>query len=159
MKENILEANIRPAWWSEMGRKAHVSGMPNGVNLTITTNSAHFILSRRPEGDLWKNEWNGEWIIHVSEKEEIRGNRFFSPDELKAAFGVSGWTSVAEDIDGCMRFGADIFVPGKFILKDAYLNIPCPGTGCKGDPNMSILVDGEIRASVAHLLASPRPAA
>lgn len=38
-------------------------------------------------------------------------------------------------------YGSDVCVPGKFIRQGNWLNIPCPGTGVDGDPNLSIFLD------------------
>lgn len=41
---------------------------------------------------------------------------------------------------------------GAFIRYGNFLNIPSPGTGHDGDPNISILIDGPIRRAVRQLL-------
>ncbi len=50
------------------------------------------------------------------------------------------------------RYGGNSAVQSKFIRWGNFLNIPCPGTGHDGDPNVSIYVTDEIREAVRKLL-------
>ena len=73
-------------------------------------------------------------------------------EHLKMAFGLSEESGKYGDwLIG--RFGGESAEQGQFIRFENFLNIPCPGTGHDGDPNISIVLDDKIRDAVEHLLA------
>jgi len=51
------------------------------------------------------------------------------------------------------RYGGTVAAQGEFFRCGSYLNIPHPGTGYQGDPNLSILLDYSIRLAVMQLLS------
>ena len=76
----------------------------------------------------------------------------FTRDDVRSAFGLiddSGkygkWL-----ID---RYGAEAAEQMKYIRWGNFLNIPCPGTGNYGDPNISIKINGDIQLTVAELIS------
>jgi hypothetical protein len=79
------------------------------------------------------------------------GTVSYTVDELRSAFGLS---EDSGDFGGWLidRFGADVAEQGKFIRWKDFLNIPCPGTGNDGDPNLSIELSDEIKDAVEELL-------
>ena len=92
-----------------------------------------------------------EVVQYVSYDEVVRGRRQFSADDLAAAFGLSDESGKYGQwlID---QYGADSAEQGKYIRWKDYLNIPCPGTGHDGDPNVSIHLDQQIKDAVRQLL-------
>lgn len=96
--------------------------------------------------------WFVEWEVVQSQQAKVNGRVVFTSDDLRAAFGLSQESGEFGDwlIE---RFGADSASQGKFIRWKNFLNIPCPGTGHDGDPNVSIHIDEEIRETVRRLLA------
>ncbi len=79
------------------------------------------------------------------------GTTLYTSDELRSAFGLS---EDSGDYGGRLidRFGADVAEQGKFIRWRNFLNIPGPGTGDDGDPNISIDLDAEIKNAIEKLL-------
>ncbi|MCX6813615.1 MAG: hypothetical protein NT078_00045, partial [Candidatus Azambacteria bacterium] len=81
--------------------------------------------------------WFVDWEVNQYKpyKEGVLGRSRFNDDELAAAFGLSDNSGNFGDwlIE---RFGADSAEQGKYIRWKTFLNIPCPGTGNDGDPNV-----------------------
>lgn len=73
--------------------------------------------------------------------------------ELVQMFRISD--EVTEESDQWLidQYGGTVATQAKFFRSGKYLNIPCPGTGHDGDPNVSIHVGDEIRNAVAFMLA------
>ncbi len=87
----------------------------------------------------------GEWM---------QGDVHFSEDELKQAFNLLPPNSAVGDLVVMKeKFDADRAVPGHFIRKGKFLNVPMPGTGMDGDPNISILITDEIQKAVRNLIS------
>lgn len=99
--------------------------------------------------------WLVQWRIQFSAVENIYGQVAMTSPLIATAFGLSDQTPEPYDqlsqwiLD---RYGADVAAQGKFIRWRQYLNIPGPGTSHDGDPNVSILLDGEMREAVRTLI-------
>ena len=95
--------------------------------------------------------WFVDWEVVQSQQAKVNGRVVLTSDELRAAFGLSDDSGTFGDwlIE---RFGADSASQGKYIRWKNFLNIPCPGTGHNGDPNVSIHFDEEIQNAVRQLL-------
>ena len=95
--------------------------------------------------------WFVDWEVVQSQQEKANGRIILTSDDLRAAFGLSQESGLFGDwlIE---RFGADSASQGKFIRWRNFLNIPCPGTGHDGDPNVSIHFDEDIQSAVRELL-------
>ena len=104
--------------------------------------------------------WFVEWEITHGPWSTSSGRVIMDRNELEAAFGLSEETG--KDGNWLLeRYGGDSAVQGKFMRSGNYLNIPCPGTGHDGDPNISIELSDNIRDAVRQLLStahSERPA-
>lgn len=79
-----------------------------------------------------------------------------NPVELARMFRLSDERGDDTDEWLTQRYGGTVGVQGKFLRSGRYLNIPCPGTGHDGDPNISVFVTDEIRDAVGAMLASHR---
>ena len=96
--------------------------------------------------------WNVEYHILHSLDNFSSGNIVMTQEDFKSAFGIS------EDCDHLFgqhiinRFGGNVACQGKYIRFGDFLNIPCPGTGCDGDPNVSINLDPEVRKIVSEFV-------
>ncbi|MFW0862024.1 MAG: hypothetical protein ACKKL6_00340 [Candidatus Komeilibacteria bacterium] len=97
-------------------------------------------------------KWLVKWkVVQVHQIQEVTGQRCFSDDDLKSAFGLS--TTSGEHGEWMIsRFGATVAEQAKYIRWRDYLNIPGPGIGHDGDPNVSILLSDEIKWAVRNLL-------
>ena len=72
----------------------------------------------------------------------VVGKIEISKIDLKKAFGLSGECDVEDEQQ----------IPGKYIKHGSYLNIPGPGTGNDGDPNVSIYLDEALVSNVRAFL-------
>jgi len=95
--------------------------------------------------------WRIGWELRHSSVEVAHGCVVFSADHLRAAFGLSDESGEYGQplID---RYGGDSAEHHRYIRWGDFLNIPCPGTGSDGDPNMSIEIDDQMRKAVSQLL-------
>lgn len=139
-----------PVWCHHHCTKMRASQFNKILHLLVIEGSAAIVrITRRAitadEG------WFVDWEIVQTQQEKVRGRVIFTSDELRAAFGLSensgrfgGWL--------IEQFGADCAEQGKYIRWKNFLNIPCPGTGHDGDPNVSIRLNEEIQDTVRQLL-------
>jgi hypothetical protein len=121
--------------------------------LVISGNSAKVTIRKassvHPNAKGWFVDWE---VVHNRPYEEwVRGRSRFNDDDLEAAFGLSENSGKFGDWL-IKQFGADVANQGKYIRWKKFLNIPCPGTGNDGDPNVSIHLDEEIQDTVRELL-------
>ncbi|KKQ36034.1 MAG: hypothetical protein US50_C0001G0036 [Candidatus Nomurabacteria bacterium GW2011_GWB1_37_5] len=141
-----------PAWWHHHGTKMRVAyPAGNSEMLIIAGSAAKVIINKSPFG---KKMWLIEWEVLQSQNEKVNGRVIFTKDHLTDAFGITktadlfgyGADSLIE------RFGGDCASQGRYIRWKNFLNIPCPGTGHDGDPNVSINIDDEIKKAVEKFL-------
>jgi hypothetical protein len=92
--------------------------------------------------------WVYWFLVHSTG--QIEGNIKMSRAEVRVAFGLAAQT---EDRTFAKKFNADAASPGRFIRRGSYLNLPMPGTGVDGDPNISVYISPEIRLAIQALLA------
>lgn len=77
-----------------------------------------------------------------------------SKDNFKAAFGLrDGWCPEGGSGLIC-AYGGEAAFQGQFIRWKEFLNIPGPGTGHDGDPNISLQLSGEIVEAARSFLAN-----
>ena len=116
--------------------------------LVIKGSAAKVTLQRKPT-EVWFVDWR---INHA--RGHVNGHSELSDWDIEAAFGIpskgdpcrySGWL--------IEQFGADVAGQGRYIRQGSFLNIPCPGTGHDGDPNVSIYLTEEIREAIRQLLS------
>jgi len=146
-------SGVGPIWWHHHGMKMHLVWFDkNKRKLMIIGSAAEVTI--QPFLSNTKMGWSVRWkvIQNVPSDEISYGRRTFSGEELAAAFGLT------EDSGNygewlISRFGADSAEQGKYIRWHEFLNIPCPGTGHDGDPNVSIEIDEEIQKAIKELLA------
>jgi len=143
-----------PVWCHHHCGKMRVTEQnPEAGTLTIAGSAAKVTITRAstifPKSTGWLVNW--EVIQCRPRREIVRGRRQFNDDRLAAAFGLiehSGWG----DHELLKRFGGHSAEWGLYIRWRDYLNIPCPGTGHDGDPNVSIELNDEIKKAVHALL-------
>ena len=143
-----------PIWCHHHGSKMQVEQLDRENRVLVISGSAAKVTIRKassvyPDAEGWFVDW--EVVQYKPYEEGVRGRSWFDDDDLTAAFGLSEKSGVFGDwlIE---RFGADCASQGKYIRWRSFLNIPCPGTGHDGDPNVSIHLDEEIRNAVRQLL-------
>ena len=136
-----------PIWCHHHGSKMRIQCFNKNESFVFIKGSAASLRIILVPNGLWLVEWEVENGIF----KKVNGSTVFTRDELRAAFGLSddsgkfgGWL-----ID---QYGADSAQQGVYIRWKDFLNIPCPGTGHDGDPNISIHLDDEIKIAVRQLL-------
>lgn len=144
-----------PIWYHGHGRKMYVERFDRKNHTLIISGSAAKVVIKKASSvysDVkgWLVDW--EVVQFRPYEEGVLGRTHFDDDDLAAAFGLSDDSDEFGDwlIE---RYGADSAAQGKYIRWRDFLNIPCPGTGGNGDPNISIDLDDEIRNAVRQLLA------
>lgn len=140
-----------PIWFHHHGYKMCVEKLlSKGNHLLIIAGSAAGVKITRRATTVDEG-WFIEWEVVQSQQSKVNGRVVFTADDLRAAFGLSQESGEFGDwlIE---RFGADSASQGKFIRWKNFLNIPCPGTGHDGDPNVSIHIDEEVQNAIRRLL-------
>jgi len=153
-----------PNWFHRHGIKMSPGKLDKKQKSLRISGSAAF-LNIFPADVTVFNGWLVTWRVVYSRNERTEGQAFFATEELAAAFGLAPTTGCSGDwlIE---RYGAHSAVQGKYIFwrrderdprgnPTAFLNIPCPGTGHDGDPNISIEVSTEMSNVVNELLQLP----
>jgi len=137
---------IGPIWWHNHGTKMQVE-VPDETSLTIAGSAAKIVITRKSGS----SGWFIDWTIQHSGPTQASGRTFFLNDELKAAFGL---TDESGDYGDWLieQYGGESANQGQYIRYNAFLNIPCPGTGHDGDPNVSIEIDDSIKRAVQKFL-------
>lgn len=142
-----------PVWCHHHGSKMRVEkiDLEKGT-LVIAGSAAEVIIQKvsiHPDTKGWNVDW--EVVQWKPNNEGARGRAFFTDKDLAAAFDLSSESGkFGQWLIG--RYGADSAEQGKYIRFKGFLNIPCPGTGHDGDPNVSIHLDEEIKDAVRQLL-------
>jgi len=114
--------------------------------LIISSDVVRVEITRRPHEGCYI-----AWEIWHNPHERVAGNVILMPHEMRAAFGLSDKPGKYGG-ELIRRYGADSAERGKYIRRGSSLNIPCPGTGDDGDPNVSIFLSDEIRDAVRKFL-------
>lgn len=119
--------------------------------LRISGSAAFLIISFHPEEGEWC--WRVDWRIYHGVGSD-NGYRLFTKENLESAFTPSPIGSRSqEDRFFSGRYNADAGQQGRYLRQGRWLNIPGPGTGNDGDPNISIEITPEIYKAVKELLS------
>ncbi len=146
-----------PSWFNSHGMKMETQkpGPFNGgqCDLIIGNGVVAFVrISRVDKRPKYLVDWR---VIHSGGLDTpYTGGRIeIDRTELVQMFRISD--EHTEDTDQWLieRYGGTVATQGKFLRSGKYLNIPCPGTGHDGDPNISVFVTDEIRNAVTFMLA------
>lgn len=148
-------AGCNPDWFNQHGWYMGLKEFDPNKRKLVISGSAATLTIRKSEGVIGTDEgWCVEWniVYFYPYEEKARGRRLFSSDDLAAAFGL---TSTSGDYGQWLieRYGGQSAQQGLYIRWQNYLNIPGPGTGHDGDPNISIKIEPPIREAVRLLLS------
>jgi hypothetical protein len=147
--------NGAPEWFHGKGRKMEAMKLNAEKGTFIIANGkvAKLIIKKSPEtyGDGGR-KWLVAWRIVFSAGEGVRGLIYFSDDILAMAFGLSRKPGINKE--ALEYYGADSVIQEAFIRRGNCLNIPGPGTGGDGDPNISIRIYQKTKDAVKQLLKS-----
>jgi len=141
-------SGLGPIWWHHHGIKVGMLQRKKREDPLEFTSGAASLKIVRDAGRGYLATWR---IIH-GPSSSVTGSVFFSEKELKQAFGVTDdivWQSEAGLIE---QYGATTASAGVFIRFQKWLNIPCPGTGKDGDPNLSMKISEKIKKEVQRFM-------
>jgi hypothetical protein len=148
----------QPKWHHHHAHKICVESVsPDGKSLTLTASAAKLTIEQTEsysykDGPL-ERRWLVSWEVRYSRTEKTNGCGNWGDKDLQQAFGL---IPSEGKIFGFLRdFICDAAAQGKYIRWEDALNIPCPGTGHDGDPNISILIDDQIQNAIRTILAWP----
>jgi len=140
-----------PVWWHNHGDKMKIDGFEKDTPLSLSITGSAAQVKIFPFGnDRPVKNWLVVWKIRHG-LAEVEGSVVLKFEKLLAAFGLS---EEFREYSGWLveQFGCDSACQGGFIRWKNFLNIPCPGTGNDGDPNVSIFISREIKDAVRKLL-------
>lgn len=99
--------------------------------------------------------WSLAWMLFGSGSERVNGLVRFTAEDLRAAFGIAD-SITGPWADGSRwlleRYAATVAHQGRFIRLGRFLNLPCPGTGQHGDPNVSVFLNNGIVTAVRYII-------
>lgn len=145
------ELNVwgNPEWFHHHGRKMRLTDIDLvGKSLFIEGSAASIKINQGPSSD----KWMVRWTVILSQTERVSGSIIFKTNVLLSAFGLSNDSIYGGDWL-LKRYGGACAEQHYYIRWYDCLNIPCPGTGHDGDPNISILLNEEIKEAIKKLLA------
>lgn len=135
---------LGPVWWHHHGDKMKIQTCTKDVVL-IKGSAAVLKITKAT-----KKEWLVVWEINHG-CSEVSGQILFLKSELEQAFGIKN--DVVEYSEWLIeQYGGTTASQRTFIRYKEWLNIPCPGTGHDGDPNISIKINKEIKEAILNLI-------
>lgn len=143
-----------PKWFHHHGLKMSLGGEPlvtfvsNRKSVLIGNNAARLQIYSSGV----KDEYVVFWRIHFFVDEYAEGRIKIPVGGIKDAFKLNSKHDVFHLDALAETMGADVGVAGQYIRKGSCLNIPMPGTGADGDPNISVFISKEIQEAVRELL-------
>lgn len=142
----------RPAWFHHHGFKMRVTSFDATKRLLIITDSAAKLVVSQA-GEPGTDQWFLDWEVVQTPYEKTTGRTRLTSSDLCAAFGVTTPNVDEHQAQHFLfsRYGAETATQAGFIRWKEFLNIPCPGTGHDGDPNISIFLDIAMREAVKTL--------
>lgn len=138
-----------PDWHHPQSYRIHLE-KADSSHVVIQAPAARFTIVELLDADtIYK--WIARWEILFSEGTGTRSEIVMSAQDLCEAFALNEhtecegrwWANPHQDIASRK---------GVYFRYDRYLNIPGPGTGQDGDPNISIFLTAEIKKAVTHLV-------
>ena len=145
----------QPSWCHHHSMKmAFDSRASDSRSLVIKNNAAKLTVARiepfRPTSlENWRLSWE---IFRCKPTEEVvRGSVLLSDQDLCVAFGLGRFQNYRSSNWLVRNYGAQAAEQGKFIRSEEWLNVPGPGTGHDGDPNISVEVSLEMKKEILNL--------
>jgi len=140
-----------PIWWHHHGCKMKIVAQGPCNDLLLLQGSAAELLIQKHQAD-WLLIWK---IIH-GPRTAVSGTVIFPNKELVAAFSSPPhqlyYDTPSHSQWLLTRYGGDAAYQGLFIHFKDCLNIPGPGTGNDGDPNISVALDEKITKAISDLV-------
>lgn len=140
---------ISPEWWHHFGAKMELGQAVYEAGFAVITGPAATLRIQRVEPT---KSWSVEWRVTFGPDSRVSGNIDMTDEELLVAFGLADRPDQYGQQWLLNRFGGDAGEQGKFLRWRNYLNIPGPGTGSDGDPNISIELNDKMKTVVKRLV-------
>jgi len=145
-KPEFGKSNLGPRWWHPHGIKMVMRNRGKREPLIIESGVARLEIKRNSGGGCiaaWR-------IVHDS-LSGVDGRVLMTEKEFKHAFGlVKQSDDLGDEI--LSEYGGTAASPGVFIRYEEWLNIPCPGTGLSGDPNISLKITHEMKKEAIRFI-------
>lgn len=135
-----------PKWWHHHGSKMSVKEEKSNM-LSLGSRAASVIIEKR-----LAQGWMIEYHIQHSAETYSMGRIWMCDKDLERAFMLSTDYPAQGGQHLIDEFGGETAYQGKFIRYKGWLNLPGPGTGHDGDPNLSVWVDSDIQEVVQRLI-------
>lgn len=142
-----------PTWSHVHGFKMRIKQLDiENKILVIAASAARVVFTMTPGLFSGVDGWLVEWEIVQSTLYNlgVKGRTKFTNEDLKAAFGLFDHDDVSSWL--IKQYRVQAANQGRFIRFEEFLNIPGPGTGHDGDPNISIFVDEEMQNAIRLLV-------
>ena len=152
-KPQFGKTGLGPFWWHSHGIKVKMQKRSgNAGPIEFTSGAASLRISESLK--ITRGAGGGylvDWQIKNSLSVGVSGSVFFTEKELRQAFGLTD--EITESEGGLLEeFGGTTASVGTFIRYKEWLNVPCPGTGRDGDPNISLKIDDEIKKEIERFI-------
>ncbi len=149
-KVPIFDSDIGfPRWFHPHGNKLSVSK-------DETTDKTLVLKSKAVKVKIGKSDTQDGYILTYtivhSRETAVSARIWMSAADIETAFSISDTCDELWGQNVLDRFGGDVAYQGKYIRYGRFLNIPCPGSGTSGDPNISIYTDDDIKAAIELFL-------
>lgn len=154
----VRAPGMSPSWWSAKGINMKVDGvvLERGkhpiVNIAIGSAARVFIC----QCDSRRGDFDVQYHINHCDGSHSSGSIVMSRADLARAFGLINGYGVGFSHSGAglleMGYELDAASQGKYVRLGNYLNIPHPGTGLVGDPNVSVQIKAEMKSAIQALL-------
>lgn len=146
-----------PDWYRAQGSEVKYIGMdhandPDAKTIILAGNGIEIRIHRDSTETAKQIGWLVNYTINHSIQSYTGGTIWFSPNDLKTAFGLSDECDPETSHYILNRCGGDVAYHGRYIRWQKYLNIPGPGQNCDGDPNVSILITEMIQDGIQSLM-------
>lgn len=146
-KEPEKKYGYMPIWCHHHGSRMAVKELDLKKLLLVIASSTAEVRIEGSEVNGFKIQFN----IVFSRGYGVVGIVYMKIGDLLSAFGLQDEIGIYGQ--GLLdNYGGDCANQGKYIRYKDFLNIPGPGTGHDGDPNISIHLDDEIKDAVQKLL-------
>ena len=143
-----------PVWWHQNGVKMRPLFGGGDRTLQVFADAATLTISPNEHSRNDRDRWLVAWEIRRISPCGINGKTAMSAETLCRAFGLAEGTAKSSAWL-LQHYGADSAEQGCYIRSGDCLNIPGPGTGRDGDPNISVLLDEDIKEAARHILGLP----
>lgn len=141
-----------PEWFHVRGCKMHIDAKQTSLQEVMIRSTAARLHIIRSETNT--KLWTLIWSIGNESDPQVTGTIDLSREALLDAFGLADEFDPPYGAWLLKRYGGDTAMQGGYIRYGNYLNIPCPGTGHDGDPNISIEIDDQMKTAIQTLVNS-----